>query len=68
MGQQYYVIRRMPTPGSKAHDERQVRLEKKGKAGPTTAEVAEEIEAPQPIQRTQPVSKARAKKKPKGTK
>lgn len=67
MGQQYYVIRRMPTPGSLAHDERQARLEKKGKAGPA-AEVAEEIEAPQPIQRTQPVSKARAKKKPKGTK
>jgi len=68
MGQQYYVIRRMPTPGSLAHDERQARLEKKGKLGPKTADVVEEIEAPQPIQRTQPVSKARAKKKPKGTK
>jgi len=68
MGQQYYVIRRMPTPGSLAHNERQARLEKKGKLGPKTAEVVEEIEAPQPNQRTQPVSKARAKKKPKGTK
>jgi YidC/Oxa1 family membrane protein insertase len=68
MGQQYYVIRRMPTPGSKAHDERQVRLEKKGKISSTTTETAPEIEAPQPNQRIQPVSKARAKKKPKGTK
>jgi YidC/Oxa1 family membrane protein insertase len=68
MGQQYYVIRRMPTPGSKAHDERQVRLEKKGKISSTTTETAAEIEAPQPNQRIQPVSKARAKKKPKGTK
>jgi YidC/Oxa1 family membrane protein insertase len=68
MGQQYYVIRRMPTPGSRAHDERQVRLEKKGKISSTTTETAPEIEAPQPNQRIQPVSKARAKKKPKGTK
>jgi len=68
MGQQYYVIRRMPTPGSKAHDERQVRLEKKGKISSTTTETDPEIEAPQPNQRIQPVSKARAKKKPKGTK
>ena len=68
MGQQYYVIRRMPTPGSKAHDERQARLEKKGKLTPKVDAVAPEIEAPQPTQRTQPVSKARAKKKPNGTK
>jgi YidC/Oxa1 family membrane protein insertase len=68
MGQQYYVIRRMPTPGSKAHDERQARLEKKGKLTPKEDAVAPEIEAPQPTQRTQPVSKARAKKKPNGTK
>jgi YidC/Oxa1 family membrane protein insertase len=68
MGQQYYVIRRMPTPGSRAHDERQARLEKKGKISATPTENATEIEAPQPNQRTQPVSKARAKKKPKGTK
>lgn len=68
MGQQYYVIRRMPAPGSRAHDERQARLEKKGKLAPNTTEIVEEIEAPQPTQRSQPVSKARAKKKPKGTK
>lgn len=67
MGQQYYVIRRMPTPGSQADNERQARLEKKGKLPKSEAPVAEE-EAPQIPQRVQPVSKARAKKKPKGKK
>ena len=66
MGQQFVVIKRMPTPGSIAHNERQARLLKKGKI---TAEApVEEIEAPQPAQRVQPVSKARAKKKPHGKK
>jgi len=66
MGQQFVVIKRMPTPGSIAHNERQARLLKKGKI---TAEApVEEIEAPQPAQRVQPVSKARAKKKPNGKK
>jgi YidC/Oxa1 family membrane protein insertase len=68
MGQQYYVIRRRPTPGSVAHNERQARLEKKGKLGPKASDETPEIEAPQPTQRVQPVSKTRAKKKPKGTK
>jgi YidC/Oxa1 family membrane protein insertase len=68
MGQQYYVIRSRPTPGSVAHNERQARLEKKGKLGPKASEETPEIEAPQPTQRVQPVSKTRAKKKPKGTK
>lgn len=67
MGQQYYVIKRSPTPGSIAHREREARLIKKGKITPqieqTQAETAE-----QPTQRIQPVSKARAKKKPKGKK
>jgi len=66
MGQQFVVIKRMPTPGSIAHNERQARLLKKGKI--TADAPAEEIEAPQPAQRVQPVSKARAKKKPKGKK
>lgn len=69
MGQQYFVIRRMPTPGSIAHKERQARLERKGKAAPTDSEAAVEAdEDQQPTQRVQPVSKARAKKKPKGKK
>jgi YidC/Oxa1 family membrane protein insertase len=67
MGQQFFVIRRMPTPGSIAHKEREARLVKKGKIKieePTVTEQDEE----KPTQRVQPVSKARAKKKPKGKK
>jgi YidC/Oxa1 family membrane protein insertase len=66
MGQQYVVIKRMPTPGSIAFNERQAKLIKKGKL--TKEAPAEEVEAPQPAQRVQPVSKARAKKKPNGKK
>ena len=67
MGQQYFVIKRMPTPGSIAHKEREARLAKKGKAT-VSQETVEETETPQIQQRVQPVSKARAKKKPKGKK
>ena len=67
MGQQYYVIKRMPTPGSIAHKEREARLERKGKLPKADSPVQDE-EPQQPAQRTQPVSKARAKKKPKGKK
>lgn len=66
MGQQYTVIRRMPTSGSIAHNEREARLIKKGKL--VKEAPVEEIEAPQITQRVQPVSKARAKKKPNGKK
>jgi YidC/Oxa1 family membrane protein insertase len=69
MGQQYFVIRRMPTPGSIAHKEREARLQKKGKGTTQAIEsTSEESETPQPTQRVQPVSKNRAKKKPKGKK
>lgn len=68
MGQQFVVIRRMPTPGSKAHHEREARLAKKGKTiTATVLPIEAEEEAPaEPVgnQRQQPVSKARAKKKP----
>ena len=67
MGQQYFVIKRMPTPGSIAHREREARLAKKGK-GTVSQETVEETETPQIQQRVQPISKARAKKKPKGKK
>jgi YidC/Oxa1 family membrane protein insertase len=67
MGQQYFVIRRMPTPGSIAHQEREARLIRKGKAVEAEAVIVEE-ETPDQTQRVQPVSKARAKKKPKGGK
>jgi YidC/Oxa1 family membrane protein insertase len=66
MGQQFVVIRRMPTPGSKAHDERQARLERKGKligTAPTAEPVV--VDEPKQTQRQQPVSKTRAKKQSK---
>ena len=65
MGQQYIVIRNMPTPGSIAYRQQQERLAKKGKLPKAEAvEVAPE-EAPKRRQRQQPASKARAKKSPK---
>ena len=63
MGQQFVVIRNMPTPGSPAHKARQERLVKKGKIEiEATPADQEEPEAPK---RQQPVSKNRAKKKKK---
>jgi YidC/Oxa1 family membrane protein insertase len=63
MGQQFVVIRSMPTPGSPAHDQRQARLAKRGKL-PKVDEAAAEaaaIEEAKPRQRNQPVAKSRAK-------
>ena len=60
MGQQFIVIRNMPTPGSIAHKAREERLAKKGKL-PKQAEVEAPVEEA-PRQRVQPVGKARAKK------
>jgi YidC/Oxa1 family membrane protein insertase len=62
MGQQFVVIKNMPTPGSLAYDQRQARLEAKGKLPkPEVVEVTE-IEAETKGQRQQPVSKKRKKK------
>ncbi|MEY4039542.1 MAG: Membrane protein insertase MisCA precursor [Actinomycetota bacterium] len=61
MGQQFIVIRNMPTPGSQAAKDREERLARRGKLPKGTPEVIE-IEEPKPVQRTQPVSKNRAKK------
>ena len=67
MGQQYFVIRRMPTPGSKAFAEREERLAKKGKLGKAIDELEAEAEEIDIIrensQRAQPVSKKRQKKR-----
>jgi YidC/Oxa1 family membrane protein insertase len=65
MGQQFIVIRNMPTPGSQAFKDRQARLEKKGKLPKSgdesaTGEGAENVQISK--QRVQPPSKARAKK------
>ncbi|WP_448811933.1 membrane protein insertase YidC [Agromyces bauzanensis] len=64
MGQQFVVIRNMPTPGSEAARAREARLAKKGKL------VIDEkhegsvavVEEPKKTQRQQPMGKARAKK------
>lgn len=71
MGQQFVVIRNMPTPGSEAYKAWQARQEKKaarrgkGSDALLAAETAIEnaLEGPSTTQRQQPVSKARAKKK-----
>jgi len=69
MGQQFVVIRNMPTPGSQAHAAREARLAKRGKA-PKATDATPAIEAdveakPETTQRQQPVSKTRAKKQTK---
>ena len=61
MGQQFIVIRNMPTPGSQAAKDREERLARRGKLPKGTPDVIE-IEEPKPAQRVQPVSKNRAKK------
>jgi YidC/Oxa1 family membrane protein insertase len=59
MGQQFVVIRNMPTPGSQAAKAREERLARRGKlAGPDATPEPE----PTQVQRQQPMSKARAKK------
>ncbi|MEY4476615.1 MAG: rane protein insertase YidC [Actinomycetota bacterium] len=63
MGQQFVVIRNMPTPGSEAYaawEERQAkRNARKGIAAPAAEQ---EAEAVKPAQRQQPVGKNRAKR------
>ncbi len=66
MGQQFLVIRNMPTPGSEAAKAREARLAKKGKLNleaQAAAETPSAIASKRPAgQRQQPVSKNRAKK------
>src|SRR6476620_3185147 len=77
MCQQFYVIRRMPAPGSAAEKAYHARLERKGKPIPgadaakakTDAAEAEAVEAAkQSGQRQQPTSKKRKKSKAAGAK
>ncbi|MFD5598615.1 membrane protein insertase YidC [Leucobacter sp. NPDC058333] len=68
MGQQFIVIRNMPTPGSDAWRARQERLKAKGKLTDDEKRAqarGEEIVAPVEGQRQQPMSTKRAKKKGK---
>lgn len=64
MGQQFVVIRNMPTPGSEAARAREARLAKKGKLVVEEKHENDVAEPKKPTttQRQQPVSKARAKK------
>ena len=65
MGQQYIVIKNMPTPGSEAWRSRQARLKAKGKLTEDEAAEIDRIEgtADAQGQRQQPMSAKRAKKK-----
>jgi YidC/Oxa1 family membrane protein insertase len=67
MGQQFIVIRNMPTPGSPAYKARQERLVRRGKLPniETTPAIEEQTPELEARQRNQPVSKNRAKKKKK---
>jgi YidC/Oxa1 family membrane protein insertase len=62
MGQQFVVIRNMPTEGSKAWHDRQARLEKRGKIAPLDVQAIEDAEAAN-RQRVQPVGKRGKKRK-----
>jgi len=64
MGQQFLVIRNMPTPGSEAARAREARLAKKGKLVVEEKHENDVAEPKKPTttQRQQPISKARAKK------
>jgi YidC/Oxa1 family membrane protein insertase len=67
MGQQFLVIRNMPTPGSEAALAREARLAKRNQRKGIIEETPEGttlvVEEPQKPQRQQPVGKNRAKKK-----
>lgn len=63
MGQQFLVIRNMPTPGSEAAKAREARLAKKGKLViESPADDTDEAKRPSTTQRQQPMGKNRAKK------
>lgn len=66
MGQQFLVIRNMPTPGSDAAKAREARLARKGKLvqqdGSVVLTVEEQPKQKVSTQRVQPVNKNRAKK------
>jgi YidC/Oxa1 family membrane protein insertase len=69
MGQQFLVIRNMPTPGSEAALAREARLAKRNQRKGIVEEAPDSgttvVEEPKNPQRDQPVNKNRAKKKKK---
>jgi YidC/Oxa1 family membrane protein insertase len=62
MGQQFLVIRNMPTPGSEAAKAREERLARRGKIIDASGSEVIVVEEKKPAQRQQPVGKNRAKK------
>ena len=77
MGQQFYVIRNMPAPGSAAEQAQRDRMKRKGKtmkelvvpglsSSTDVADDATDDDAPKSGQRQQPKGKKRAKTQPKG--
>jgi YidC/Oxa1 family membrane protein insertase len=66
MGQQYVVIKRMPTPGSIAYDQRQAKLAAKGKlTGPEVIAEGEAVAEVKPEPKGQRVQPSRKKPKKK---
>ena len=64
MGQQFYVIRNNPAPGTPAAKAKAERLAKKGiKPSGTIAEAVPEVEPPKPQPRQQPKKQPRSKRK-----
>jgi YidC/Oxa1 family membrane protein insertase len=70
MGQQMFVIRRNPTPGSLAYQQRQERLKARGrlKEEPKAADGADGAEGPlpAPVKRTQPKRQSKAQRQTTG--
>lgn len=66
MGQQMYVIRRNPTPGSLAYKERQARLKAKGKIVEEPAAKGKAAEGAQPVKRQQPKRQTKAQRQSAG--
>ncbi len=66
MGQQMFVIRRNPTPGSLAYQERQARLKAQGKLVEAPKAAARATEAGQPVKRQQPKRQTKAQRQSGG--
>ncbi|MEU1617402.1 membrane protein insertase YidC [Streptomyces sp. NPDC005722] len=66
MGQQMFVIRRNPTPGSLAFQQRQERLKAKGKLKDEPA-AAKEPQDAAPVKRTQPKRQSKSQRQTGGT-
>jgi YidC/Oxa1 family membrane protein insertase len=66
MGQQMFVIRRNPTPGSLAYKERQERLRAKGKIVDESAPKGKAAEGAQAVKRQQPKRQTKAQRQSAG--